>query len=115
MEQIEEIIQVKRGLYDPKFEHDNCGIGAIVNIKGKKTHDTVKRALDIVCNLEHRAGKDGEGKTGDGVAVLIILRNNLKANFLAADTGKGVLPSTNLEPRTISGKFPSESGVVSSL
>ena len=71
MEQIEEIRQVKRGLYDPRFEHDNCGIGAIVNIKGKKAHDTVKRALDIVCNLEHRAGKDGEGKTGDGVGIML--------------------------------------------
>ncbi len=59
------------GLYDPAFEHDNCGIGAIVNIKGKKTHDTVKNALEIVAHLEHRAGKDGEGKTGDGVGILL--------------------------------------------
>ena len=58
-------------LYDPRFEHDNCGIGAIVNIKGKKTHSTVKNALEIVANLEHRAGKDGEGKTGDGVGILL--------------------------------------------
>ncbi len=71
MQQIEETKQVKKGLYDPSFEHDNCGIGAIVNIKGRKTHDTVKRALDIVCNLEHRAGKDGEGKTGDGVGIML--------------------------------------------
>ncbi len=55
------------GLYDPRFEHDNCGIGAVVNIKGVKTHRTVEQALHIVENLEHRAGKDGEGKTGDGV------------------------------------------------
>ncbi len=60
-----------KGLYDPRFEHDNCGIGAIVNIKGKKTHDTVEGALKIVENLEHRAGKDGEGKTGDGVGILL--------------------------------------------
>lgn len=59
------------GMYDPAFEHDNCGIGAIVNIKGKKTHDTVKNALEIVAHLEHRAGKDGEGKTGDGVGILL--------------------------------------------
>ena len=59
------------GMYHPSFEHDNCGIGAIVNIKGKKTHDTVKNALDIVAHLEHRAGKDGEGKTGDGVGILL--------------------------------------------
>lgn len=61
----------KRGLYDPRFEHDNCGIGAIVNIKGDKTHDTVSGALDIVEKLEHRAGKDAEGKTGDGVGILL--------------------------------------------
>ncbi len=61
----------KRGLYDPRFEHDNCGIGAIVNMKGNKTHDTVSGALDIVEKLEHRAGKDAEGKTGDGVGILL--------------------------------------------
>ena len=59
------------GLYDSRFEHDNCGIGAIVNIKGIKTHETVANALKIVENLEHRAGKDAEGKTGDGVGVLL--------------------------------------------
>ena len=50
------------GLYRPEFEHDNCGIGAVVNIKGIKTHQTVENALSIVENLEHRAGKDAEGK-----------------------------------------------------
>jgi glutamate synthase (NADPH/NADH) large chain len=59
------------GLYDSKFEHDNCGIGAVVNIKGLKTHETVENALKIVENLEHRAGKDAEGKTGDGVGILL--------------------------------------------
>ena len=57
-------------LYRQEFEHDNCGIGACVNIKGKKTHETVENALHIVENLEHRAGKDAEGKTGDGVGIL---------------------------------------------
>ena len=57
-------------LYEPSFEHDNCGIGAIVNIHGKKSHAIVADALSIVENLEHRAGKDGEGKTGDGVGIL---------------------------------------------
>ena len=50
------------GLYDSSYEHDNCGIGAVVNIKGIKTHETVNNALKIVENLEHRAGKDAEGK-----------------------------------------------------
>ena len=45
------------GLYDPSFEHDNCGIGSVVNIKGIKTHETVENALKIVENLKHRAGK----------------------------------------------------------
>ncbi len=60
-----------RGLYRPQFEHDNCGIGAIVNSKGEKSHRTVENALKIVENLEHRAGKDAEGKTGDGVGILL--------------------------------------------
>lgn len=59
------------GLYSPRFEHDNCGIGAVVNIKGIKSHDTVANALTIVETLEHRAGKDAEGKTGDGVGILL--------------------------------------------
>lgn len=59
------------GLYRQTFEHDNCGIGAVVNIKGVKTHETVENALKIVENLEHRAGKDAEGKTGDGVGILL--------------------------------------------
>ncbi len=62
---------VSRGLYDQRFEHDNCGIGAVVNIKGVKTHKTVEDALRIVEQLEHRAGKDAEGKTGDGVGILL--------------------------------------------
>ena len=58
-------------LHRAEFEHDNCGIGAVVNIKGTKTRETVENALRIVENLEHRAGKDAEGKTGDGVGILV--------------------------------------------
>ena len=60
----------EQGLYSPAFEHDNCGIGAVVNIHGKKSHALVDDALKIVENLEHRAGKDAEGQTGDGVGIL---------------------------------------------
>ena len=60
----------KNGLYSPSFEHDNCGIGAIIDVKGRKSHALVRDALSIVENLEHRAGKDAEGKTGDGVGIL---------------------------------------------
>ena len=61
----------KQGLYDPRFEHENCGIGAVVNMSGKKDHKVVDSALKIVETLEHRAGKDAEGKTGDGVGILL--------------------------------------------
>ena len=63
--------EMSNGLYRPDFEHDNCGIGAVVSIKGIKTHQTVSDALGIVENLEHRAGKDAEGKTGDGVGIML--------------------------------------------
>lgn len=53
---------MNKGLYDSSFEHDNCGIGAVVNIKGVKTHMTVSNALKIVEQLEHRAGKDAKEK-----------------------------------------------------
>lgn len=59
------------GLYSPAFEHDACGIGAVVDIKGRRSHRNVDEALKIVEKLEHRAGKDAEGKTGDGVGILV--------------------------------------------
>ena len=59
-----------QGLYRSRFEHDNCGIGAVVNIKGERSRKVVDDALTIVEKLEHRAGKDAEGKTGDGVGML---------------------------------------------
>ena len=60
----------EEGLYRQEFEHDNCGIGAIIDVEGRKSHSLVDDALSIVENLEHRAGKDAEGKTGDGVGIL---------------------------------------------
>ena len=91
----QDMIENKRaentGLYDSSFEHDNCGIGAVVNIKGIKTHDTVNNALKIVENLEHRAGKDAEGKTGDGVGILLQISHKFFTKALAElgyDLGK---------------------------
>ena len=63
--------QQQKTLYEPSFEHDNCGIGAVVNIDGTKTHKIVDNALSIVEKLEHRAGKDASGETGDGVGILV--------------------------------------------
>ena len=60
----------EQGLYRSEYEHDNCGIGAVVNMKGIQSYELVDDALKIVETLEHRAGKDAEGKTGDGVGIL---------------------------------------------
>lgn len=76
----------QKTLYESSFEHDNCGIGAIVNIRGEKSHAIVDDALKIVENLEHRAGKDGEGKTGDGVGILTQIPHKFFKKVLK-DTG----------------------------
>ncbi len=60
----------KQGLYDPQFEHDNCGIGFIANIKGDKNHDIILDAIQILKNLTHRGGVGSEENTGDGGGIL---------------------------------------------
>ena len=59
-----------RGLYDPAFEHDACGVGFIVRINGEKTHDIIEKGVEILCNLEHRGAVGGDQKTGDGAGML---------------------------------------------
>ncbi|MBP5156497.1 MAG: hypothetical protein ILP18_01310, partial [Treponema sp.] len=71
-------------LYEPSFEHDNCGIGAVVNIDGSKTHKIVDSALCIVEKLEHRAGKDATGETGDGVGILVQVSHDFFKGVAAA-------------------------------
>ena len=71
-------------IYDPSMEHDACGIGAIVDLKGNSSHDTVDKALKIVEKLEHRAGKDASGKTGDGVGLMIQVPHKLMVKAAAA-------------------------------
>ncbi|NTV89133.1 MAG: glutamate synthase large subunit, partial [Clostridiales bacterium] len=61
----------KQGLYDPQYEHDACGIGIVVNIKGKKSHDIVCQALTALNNLTHRGGNGSEAATGDGAGILL--------------------------------------------
>ena len=62
---------MNKGLYRSAFEHDSCGIGAVVNVKGVKTHETISDALYMLSNMEHRGGRGSDPKTGDGAGILI--------------------------------------------
>src|SRR3954470_24628495 len=61
----------KQGLYDPQFEHDACGVGFVVDIKGKKSNSVVKQGIQILKNLDHRGASGSEVNTGDGAGMLI--------------------------------------------
>ena len=79
------------GLYSPAFEHDACGIGMIVDIAGRRSHETVTQALNILENLEHRGGAGAEPDTGDGAGIL----TQLPHTFLERECRLGgiVLPA----------------------
>src|SRR5215469_12076127 len=74
----------KQGLYDPQFEHDACGLGFVVNMKGKKSHQLVSDALKILVNLDHRGACGCEPNTGDGAGILI----QVPHEFLSAQATK---------------------------
>src|SRR3989440_936358 len=59
------------GLYDPKFEHDACGIGAVADLANRRTHETVAKALWVLDHLEHRGASGAELDTGDGAGILM--------------------------------------------
>src|SRR5262245_7730954 len=61
----------KAGLYDPQFEHEACGIGFVVDIKGRKSHRIVQQAIEVLENLDHRGACGCENNTGDGAGVLL--------------------------------------------
>ncbi|MDN5307612.1 MAG: glutamate synthase large chain, partial [Eubacteriaceae bacterium] len=83
----------KQGLYNPDFEHDACGIGAIVHIKGKKSNAIVKQGLQTLTNLQHRGGRGAETNTGDGAGILIqiphdfLKRVAIEEGFVLPQTG----------------------------
>jgi len=74
----------KQGLYDPQFEHDACGLGFVVNMKGVKLHQLVSDALKILVNLDHRGACGCEANTGDGAGILI----QIPHDFLAGEAAK---------------------------
>ena len=60
----------KQGLYDPAYEHDACGVGFVVNIKGERSHAILRQAITVLVNLNHRGACGAEVNTGDGAGIL---------------------------------------------
>jgi len=68
---MENVRPKQAGLYRGAFEHDNCGIGFVAHLKGKKSHDIIKRGLETLVNMTHRGAEGADSKTGDGAGVMI--------------------------------------------
>src|SRR3990172_7429710 len=80
-----------RGLYDPRFEHDGCGVGFVAHIKGRKTHGVIEDALRILINLAHRGACGCDPETGDGAGILVQMPHEFMRT--AAATAGFQLPS----------------------
>src|SRR5690606_6014458 len=91
---------MSEGLYRSEFEHDACGIGAVVNVKGNKSHETISDALLMLSNMEHRGGRGSDPKTGAGAGILMqsphaFLRDVvLCSGFSQPVAGRGSDPKT---------------------
>ena len=105
----------KQGLYDPRFEHDSCGVGFVVNIKGEKSHQIIRDGIQILENLTHRGATGCDPCTGDGAGILIQMPDAFFRKECAkihvelpdpGDYGAGnVFLPTNLEARNIMEKW----------
>ncbi|MDR2295178.1 MAG: glutamate synthase subunit alpha, partial [Clostridiales Family XIII bacterium] len=73
----------KQGLYDPRFEHEACGIGMLVNVRGKKSHKLVEDAIEVLKNLTHRGGVGSEPETGDGAGILLQIPHEFMKRVMA--------------------------------
>src|SRR3984893_16200142 len=73
----------RQGLYDPRNEHDSCGIGFVANIKGRKSHDIIARGLQILVNLDHRGAVGADPLVGDGAGCLIQMPDALLRDWAA--------------------------------
>src|SRR5580765_5741623 len=62
---------VKQRLYDPRYERDACGMGFIVNLNGEKSHDVIRKGIEILINLTHRGACGCDPETGDGAGITI--------------------------------------------
>src|SRR5271170_99838 len=76
------------GLYDPRYEHDACGVGMVARLDNRPTHEVVQRALRALENLEHRGAAGADARTGDGAGILM----QLPDGFFRAQLGAQLPP-----------------------
>src|SRR6266853_1902658 len=81
-----------RGLYDPRNEHDACGVGFVANIKGRKSHDIISRGLQILVNLDHRGAVGADPLMGDGAGCMIQMPDELLRHW-AGERGLALPPA----------------------
>lgn len=77
-----------QGFYNPANEHDNCGIGFVAHIKGKPSHDIVRRGLDVLRNMDHRGATSADNSTGDGAGLLMQIPHEFITETLKLDVGE---------------------------
>ena len=75
----------KQGLYDPQYEHDACGVGFVVQMKGRTSHDIVQQGLTLLLNLDHRGAVGAEPNTGDGAGILLQIPHQFMVKAAAAE------------------------------
>ena len=84
----------KQGLYDPSYEHDNCGVGFVCNINGKKSHEIINQGIKVLERMSHRGAVGADPKTGDGAGLLIqiphkfLQKKSIKENIILPEEGK---------------------------
>jgi glutamate synthase (NADPH/NADH) large chain len=94
-----------QGLYDPRFEHDACGVSFVVNMKGKRSHEIVRMGIGALCNMDHRGAAGAEANTGDGAGILIQIPDTFFREVVDFDlpsvghyaTGIAFLPSDDAD------------------
>jgi glutamate synthase domain-containing protein 1 len=80
-----------QGVYEQQYDHDGCGIGAVINISGQSDHDTIQRGRQILLNLRHRGAASGDDITGDGAGILIQVPHEF-FTFISQEEGR-ILPN----------------------
>ena len=81
------------GLYDPRFEHDSCGVSFVANIKGVRSHELVRTGLVALTNLEHRGATGAEPDTGDGAGILVQVPDRFLREVVRAESGVELPPA----------------------